>query len=423
MDIGEKICVISANCQGLRSMLKTTDVLNYMKERGANILCLQDTHWLNTDEPRIRKIWGNECIVNGQRTNSRGVAILFADNFEYKIINIEKDDIGNMLVVDLQLADITVKLINIYGPNYDCPQFYENIETILETNPQAYTLICGDLNISLNQDMDTLNYIGTNNPQAKSKVLKIMNDNNLIDVYRHLNPNVRKYTWHRKNPHKQARLDYFLTNLEFSDIISNCQIKPGYKSDHSFLKLDFLINKFAKGKGIWKLNVSLLKDQSYLNLINKIIIEEKHTYACPIYSNAFLNDHLNEIQLTIDEDLFLEMLLLRIRGETLKYSTELKRKKLSREKELISDIQNLENSNNFLSVSDLLQEKKNELEQLRMEKVQGTIIRSRVDWVSSGEKPSGFFCSLENKNYVEKTVKKIKKPDGSIITDQKSILN
>ena len=42
--IGEEISVIAANTQGLCSTLKKRDVLNYTKDRGADILCLQDVH-------------------------------------------------------------------------------------------------------------------------------------------------------------------------------------------------------------------------------------------------------------------------------------------------------------------------------------------------------------------------------------------
>ena len=84
---GDQIVVLSANCPGLRDHSKTCDVLNYFKEKKPDILCLQDTHWVNQDESKIRKIWNNECIIHGFKTNARGVAILFGDKFEYKIYN------------------------------------------------------------------------------------------------------------------------------------------------------------------------------------------------------------------------------------------------------------------------------------------------------------------------------------------------
>ena len=50
------------------------------------------------------------------------------------------------------------------------------------------------------------------------------------------------------------------------------------------------------------------------------------------------------------------------------------------------------------------------------------MIRARLQWLHDGEKSSNFFCKLENKHYVEKTMKKLQMPNGDIITDQKDIL-
>ena len=63
----------------------------------------------------------------------------------------------------------------------------------------------------------------------------------------------------------------------------------------------------------------------------------------------------------------------------------------------------------------ILNEKKAALEN-------GIVTRSRIQWLSEGEKPSSFFCKLENKNYTEKTIRKIELSDGAEIKDQKKIL-
>ena len=131
----------------------------------------------------------------------------------------------------------------------------------------------------------------------------------------------------------------------------------------------------------------------------------------------------NNLCFTIDEDLFLEMLFLRIRYETIKFSRKLSREKSLHEFKLIDEIKDLENSNNIPIIIDVIENKKSELENLRKEKMEGHIVRSRVQWLAEGEKPSQYFCVLEHNNYIEKTVKKIILNDGKIITDQKTILS
>ena len=52
-----------------------------------------------------------------------------------------------------------------------------------------------------------------------------------------------------------------------------------------------------------------------------------------------------DLHIKLNNSEFLEMLLLKIRGETIKYASNLKKGQETREQQLISDIELLENSN------------------------------------------------------------------------------
>ena len=182
------------------------------------------------------------------------------------------------------------------------------------------------------------------------------------------------------------------------------------------------LNKFVQGKGLWKFNTDLLKDLEYVHLINKIINEEIIKYAVPIYNfDNFSKFQDEEITLTISDDLFLEMLILTISGETIKYSSLKKKKEKNNEIKLISEIEELEKKNNITDAN-ILDAKRQELILLRESKMKGHYIRSRVQWLHEGERPTKYFCSLEHQNFITKTIKKVKTKDGTIITDQKVIL-
>ena len=131
-----------------------------------------------------------------------------------------------MLIVDITVSDFELKLVNIYGPNIDSPAFYHHLGSIIESNRQNYLLLCGDFNLVLNPSMDCKNYININNPKARKKLLTIIEENNLIDIYRHLHPDTIRYTWRCRHL-RQARLDFFLSNNTFTDLISHCDIKAG----------------------------------------------------------------------------------------------------------------------------------------------------------------------------------------------------
>ena len=113
-------------------------------------------------------------------------------------------------------------------------------------------------------------------------------------------------------------------------------------------ELNIQLNKFTLGKGVWKFNNSLLKNPDYLELINKAISDEILKYAIPIYSLDFIEKHPEALAFTIDDDLMLEMLFLRIRGETIKFASALKQRNNERERELEKDIEYIEMSPNLL---------------------------------------------------------------------------
>ena len=51
------IKVLSANCQRLRTYEKKVDVLTYLKDTNAFIICLQDTHLMENDLPSVKQNW------------------------------------------------------------------------------------------------------------------------------------------------------------------------------------------------------------------------------------------------------------------------------------------------------------------------------------------------------------------------------
>ena len=113
--IGQKVKIISMNCQGLRNMTKRKDVINYLKLTCADIICLQDTHLVGNDISLTRTLWKGEIYQSGISTNLRGVAILINNTFEYHIIETKTDTDGNMLCLKLQIYHMSVLLINVYG--------------------------------------------------------------------------------------------------------------------------------------------------------------------------------------------------------------------------------------------------------------------------------------------------------------------
>ena len=184
-NLGETITVSSVNCRGLQDIPKRVDVLDYIKKLKSHIICLQDTHWTDEQLRTITTTWNGECHIHGINTSSRGVAILLSKNFEYAVEKVTKKGDGNAMTMNIKISnEFTIKIINIYGPNTDSPTFYDYVEAEVSSSECDYTVICGDFNLALDQEMDTLNYKTINNPRAKKKILETMENHDLIDIYR-----------------------------------------------------------------------------------------------------------------------------------------------------------------------------------------------------------------------------------------------
>lgn len=56
------------------------------------------------------------------------MSIYFNYDFELKIYKGKKIYDGNYLALDLSIDNIKVTLIDVYGPNSDCIQFYDNVQ-------------------------------------------------------------------------------------------------------------------------------------------------------------------------------------------------------------------------------------------------------------------------------------------------------
>lgn len=75
--------IISINCQGLHDNKKRKDVFQFYMQQKCNILCLQDTYFTEDMENDITNEWGYTAYFNSFSSQSRGVAILFNNNFDF----------------------------------------------------------------------------------------------------------------------------------------------------------------------------------------------------------------------------------------------------------------------------------------------------------------------------------------------------
>ena len=103
------------------------------------------------------------------------------------------------------------------------------------------------------------------------------------------------------------------------------QIIPGFRPDHNGIILKLKLHKNDSDKGYWKFDNTLLRDKEYVKIVKNVINEVKQTYVLNINDLDTANNN-ETILFNINDQLFLETLLMTIRGNTIKYSSEKKEK-------------------------------------------------------------------------------------------------
>ena len=176
-------------------------------------------------------------------------------------------------------------ICNIYAPNDDNVDFFTNTMNAVEECANGHIIIAGDYNMVLNPDIDATGRT-SNNQKAMNYVNNYMDEMNLCDIWRILNPDKQQYTWYRSKPSKcMSRLDYMITDLGLVNSVKNSKIENRIQSDHCLITLTLEAESYKRGPGSWRLNNSLLMRQEFVDEMKQHI---EHTLD--IYSNLTPTD-------------------------------------------------------------------------------------------------------------------------------------
>ena len=141
------------------------------------------------------------------------------------------------------------------------------------------TILAGDFNETLTQNDRIYKNITTKSKQTCQKLTKIIQDFNLTDIWRVLHTYINQFTWKRKNSDEKSRIDMFLIDENLTPLVKSCDIRPAQIKFTDHLAISIKITQIEdKGPNYWKLNNSLLKEESYIQLIIQTINNCKSDY-------------------------------------------------------------------------------------------------------------------------------------------------
>ena len=411
----EDLVICSLNVRGLANNIKRRETFRWLKLKKYAIYFLQEVHCTKEKEISWTSEWGFSAIFSSFSSASVGTCILFNNNFEHKILKQFSDPEGRFVIVDIKMEEKILTLVNLYAPNDDNPTFFKNVLNQLLSFDCGEIILGGDYNLVMEVGKDKSGGNPTTNKNSLKEVRYIADSLDLVDIWRVLNPDAKRFTWRRRKPDIHCRLDFFLTSSSLSTTITKADILPGYKTDHSLITLHLANNTNPKGPGFWKLNTSILLDGEYVDIIKETI-------------NGVANDYKNDTE--VDAILLWDTIKMQIRSSSLYYAKKKKAKMKSQETSLEADILFLqkrleENNLSETDKTDILNEldvKTLQKEEISKHKTRGTIIRSKSRWYNEGEKNTKYFLNLEKRYFNKKTIKNLQRADNSIIKKDTEIL-
>ena len=411
------------NVRGIRQAEKRRDVFSYLRNMQCAVYCLVDTHFTEDMLSMVRSEWGGDVFVSCGTAHARGIAVLVSPGAPVIVNSVDVDSHGNYVVMDMEFDGyFSCRCVALYGPNDDCPTFFEEIfDKVLGGSGTHPVFFVGDWNLVLDQDKDTKFYRNIGNPRARKAVLNAIENENLVDVWRAQHENVRQFTWRKTNPAKFSRLDFFLVSSDLLSFIASSDILSGYRTDHSLVTLTLKKPAFCNRRLFWKFNNSLLNDEVFINVIKNEIRQMKEMYALPVYSTSFIESE-QDVQFSVDDQLFFETLMCHLRGKIVQYATRKKWELERRERRFVDRIQELENlASPDPNIAWEIEMVKNELCLQRKEKMKGVLVRARGRWIEEGERPTRYFCGLEKRQYLRKYMGCLE-VEGKMVSEQEDIM-
>ena len=202
--------------------------------------------------------------------------IAVRESLDIEVTSVFKDNNGRFIILYAYIQDKPFLLVNYYAPNDEG----EQVQTLSEISSiidkigiEINTSIIwggGNFNLYFDTFLDTDGL----NPKLKmnslSRLISMMEENELSDIFRIRYPESRQFTWRCKNPLKQRRLDYLLISDSLQHEVEIINIIPSIQSDHSVLKTKLSsLQERKQGPSYWKFNNSLLHDNTFVTKMKK----------------------------------------------------------------------------------------------------------------------------------------------------------
>lgn len=300
-----------------------------------------------------------------------------------------------------------VTLINIYGPNFDDPSFFQTVLNRIPEVGDTNIILGGDFNCIIDVSVDKLSQKTPVNSKSSEALKNIMHNLNLIDIWRLRNPDTRAYSFFSPVHNSYSWIDFMLLDSNLIPNVVSSHYHNILISDHAPLSLDIRF-KHRKDAQSWRFDNTILKDKSFLK---------------------FMSEKLPEIIATndtgdVDDSTLWEAIKAVLRGNIISFMANRKKQSEKRLAELDESITELENSyqvspdhNTLKSITSQRQE----YNTILSSQVNKQLNRIKQLQFEIGDKPQKLLARQLRHIQASRAIHRVRSSSGTILTDPKEI--
>ena len=185
------LTITSLNVNGESDEKKRTNIYQFLKNKTADIILLQETHSTKENETKWQKEWkGLSIWHSGTKPRSSGVAILFKENLNIAMLQLHSDAEGRIISLTFLFENQTFNLVNVYAPtkNSKKTKFFKNLQKHISANNNI--IVGRDFDMVEDLTLDRQGCTPNNTLLLVIQYLRKINEtNNLIDIWRKKNLN------------------------------------------------------------------------------------------------------------------------------------------------------------------------------------------------------------------------------------------
>jgi len=262
--------IYSNNIQGLQSTDKKVILLQFVSKYRPSVILLQET---NMDTGSVKFQVPNYRFFSNDATSHASGLVIYVS----KDIKVESH--SSLVPAKLQKVVIshaaeTYSIYNVHMPHNDKEAMclVSTLRSDLNSSSSTHHILGGDWNFVENLALDKFNSV-SDRPRLRSLMTQMLNDFNLVDIFRHLNPRKRVTTHTGVQVHKpKARLDRIYVSVNLVSRIGRVGFLPPI-SDHSIVWIGVSGDGGSRRSVYWRMPLRTLSSQYFVRDCSELLDE------------------------------------------------------------------------------------------------------------------------------------------------------